>query len=33
MGHSGTLDTSLTDLGRTFGTEVTPVDAAPVPVK
>lgn len=33
MGHNGTLDKYLTYLGRKFGTEVTPVDAAPVPVK
>lgn len=33
MGHNGTLDTYLTHLGRKFGTEVTPSDAAPVPVR
>lgn len=33
MGHNGTMDTYLTDLGRKFGTEVTPADAAPVPLK
>lgn len=33
MGHNGTIDTYLTDLGQKFGTEVTPVDAAPVPLK
>jgi uncharacterized protein YndB with AHSA1/START domain len=33
MGHTGTMDTYLTDLGRKFGTEVTLVDAAPVPLK
>jgi uncharacterized protein YndB with AHSA1/START domain len=32
MGHTGTMDTYLTDLGRKFGTEVTPVDAPPVPL-
>ena len=33
MGHTGTMDTYLRDLGRKFGSEVTPADAAPVPVK
>lgn len=33
MGHNGTMDTYLTDLGRKFGSEVTPADAAPVPIK
>ena len=33
MGHNGTLDTYLTDLGRKFGNAVTPVDAVPVPLK
>jgi|SRR5688572_1860390 uncharacterized protein YndB with AHSA1/START domain len=33
MGHNGTLDTYLTDLGRKFGNDVTPADAAPVPLK
>ena len=33
MGHNGTMDTYLTDLGRKFGTDVTPSDAAPVPLK
>lgn len=30
MGHTGTIDTYLTDLGRKFGTAVSPTDAAPV---
>jgi len=33
MGHTGTLDTYLTDLGRKFGTEVTLTDAAAVPLQ
>ena len=33
MGHNGTMDTYLMDLGRKFGSEVVPVDAAPVPLK
>jgi hypothetical protein len=33
MGHTGTMDAYLTDLGRKFGTQVTLIDAAPVPLK
>ena len=33
MGHTGTVDAYLTDLGRKFGTQVTLTDAAPVPLK
>jgi hypothetical protein len=33
MGHTGTLDAYLSDLGRKFGTQVTVSDAAPVPLK
>jgi uncharacterized protein YndB with AHSA1/START domain len=33
MGHNGTIDTYLTDLGRKFGSDVTPIDAAPVPLR
>ena len=33
MGHTGTMDAYLTDLGRKFGTQVTLVDAAPIPLK
>ncbi len=33
MGHNGTIDTYLTDLGRKFGAPVTPVAATPVPLK
>ena len=33
MGHNGTIDAYLTALGKKFGNEVTPVDAAPVPLK
>lgn len=33
IGHTGTMDAYLTSLGRKFGTEVTLVDAAPVPLK
>lgn len=33
MGHTGTMDAYLVDLGRKFGSTVTPVDAAPVPLK
>jgi hypothetical protein len=33
MGHTSTIDTYLTDLGRKFGNEVTPADAAPVPIR
>lgn len=33
MGHTSTIDTYLTDLGRKFGNDVTPADAAPVPLK
>ena len=32
MGQTGTIDTYLTNLGRKFGNEVTPVDAAAVPL-
>jgi uncharacterized protein YndB with AHSA1/START domain len=32
IGHNGTMDAYLTDLGRKFGTEVSPGDAAPVPL-
>jgi uncharacterized protein YndB with AHSA1/START domain len=32
MGQTGTLETYLTNLGRKFGTDVMPVDAAPVPL-
>ena len=33
MGHTGTMDTYLTELGRKFGSDVTLTDAAPVPIK
>jgi uncharacterized protein YndB with AHSA1/START domain len=33
MGHTATLDTYLTNLGRRFGGEVMIIDAAPVPLK
>ena len=33
IGHNGTMDTYLADLGRKFGSEVSPTDAAPVPIK
>lgn len=33
MGHSGTIDAYLTDLGRKFNTPVDIVDAEPVPAK
>lgn len=33
MGHTSTLETYLTNLGKKFGTDVTPADAAPVPLK
>ena len=33
MGHTSTMDAYLTALGKKFGNEVTPVDAAPVPLK
>ena len=33
MGHTGTLDTYLTNLGRKFGGDVTIIDAPPVPLK
>ena len=33
MGHDGTIDGYLTALGKKFGNEVTPADAAPVPLK
>jgi uncharacterized protein YndB with AHSA1/START domain len=33
MGHASTIDTYLTDLGKKFGTDVAPADAAPVPLK
>ena len=33
MGHNGTIDAYLTDLGRKYGSAVTPVDAPPVPLK
>ena len=32
MGHTGTMDAYLRDLGRKFGSNVTPIDAAPVPL-
>jgi uncharacterized protein YndB with AHSA1/START domain len=32
MGHTATLDAYLGALGRKYGIEVTPVDAAPVPL-
>jgi hypothetical protein len=32
IGHTGTLETYLTNLGRKFGTDVTPADADPVPL-
>lgn len=32
IGHTATLETYLTDLGRRFGAAVVPADAAPVPV-
>ena len=33
MGHTGTMDAYLANLGRKFGSTVTPIDAAPVPLK
>ena len=33
MGHTSTMDGYLTALGKKFGNDVTPVDAAPVPLK
>ena len=33
MGHTGTMDAYLVDLGRKFGSTVTPIDAAPIPLK
>lgn len=33
MGYTGTMDAYLLDLGRKFGTDVTVIDAAPVPLK
>jgi hypothetical protein len=33
MGHTGTMDAYLRDLGRKFGTQVTLTDAAPIPIK
>jgi hypothetical protein len=33
MGHTGTMDAYLADLGRKFGSSVTPIDAAPVSLK
>ena len=33
MGHTGTIDAYLIALGKKFGSEVIPVDAAPVPLK
>lgn len=33
MGHTSTIDTYLTDLGRKFGNDVTPSDAPPIPLK
>jgi uncharacterized protein YndB with AHSA1/START domain len=33
MGHNGTMDAYLTALGKKFGNDVTPTDAAPVPLK
>ena len=33
IGQTGTMDAYLTDLGRKFGVTVTPVDAAPIPLK
>ena len=32
IGHTGTIDTYLRDLGRKFGSEVVPTDAMPVPL-
>jgi carbon monoxide dehydrogenase subunit G len=32
MGHNGTIDTYLRDLGRKFGSDVVPTDAMPVPL-
>jgi hypothetical protein len=32
IGHSGTIDTYLTNLCRKFGADVTPADADPVPL-
>ncbi len=33
IGHNGTMDAYLTDLGRKFGATVIPVDAEPIPLK
>ena len=33
MGHNGTMDVYLKDLGRRFGSDVNPMDAVPVPLK
>ena len=33
IGHNGTMDAYLSDLGRKFGTQVTVTDAAPVSLK
>lgn len=33
IGHTGTMDTYLTNLGRKFGSEVAIIDAPPVPLK
>jgi hypothetical protein len=33
MGHTGTIDTYLANLGKKFGSDVTPVDADPVSLK
>ncbi len=33
MGHTGTLEAYLTNLGMKFGQSVTPADAAPVPLQ
>jgi hypothetical protein len=33
MGQTSTIDSYLTALGKKFGNDVTPVDAAPVPLK
>jgi hypothetical protein len=33
LGHTGTMDAYLTDLARKFGSNVTPIDAAPIPLK
>ena len=33
MGQTSTIDSYLTALGKKFGNDVTPADAAPVPLK